>query len=148
MALNLESLLGGSLADAVGGIISKFKLDPAKKAEFQAALDADKALLDQKQLEMQSKLQDAVSQEIQSSADIIKLEAQSSSWLPKNVRPLLLLLWGLAITVNPIVAIISGIFGHPIQQIVLDPWVYKLTVIGYTGYVAARSFDKYQQSNQ
>lgn len=148
MSFNLESVLGGSLADAVGGIISKFKLDPAKKAEFQAALDADKALLDQKQLDMQSKLEDAVSKEIESAADIIKLEAQSTSWLPKNVRPLLLLMWGLIITFNPLVAIISQFTAHPIPQVTLDPWVYKLTVIGYTGYVAARSFDKYQQSNK
>src|SRR5712672_1787010 len=105
MAFNLGSLLGGTLGSAVKDIVGSFKLDPAKKAEFQAAVDENKALIDQKQLDLDGKLQDSITTEIQSAAEIIKSEAGSQSWLPRNVRPLLLLLWGCLITFNQIVPI-------------------------------------------
>ena len=62
------------------------------------------------------------------------------------MRPLLLLMWGSMITFNPAVSIVSQFTARPIQPIMLDDWIYKLTAIGFTGYVAARSFDKYKSA--
>ena len=143
MGLNLSSIIGGNVASFVKDAIGAFKLDPAKKAEYQAAVDENAALLAQKQLEIEGKLQDAISTEIQSAADIIKAEAGSQSWLPRNVRPFLLLVWGLTIAANALLPLIARVTGRAIEPVVLDSWLYQLTAIGFTGYVTARSFDKY-----
>jgi hypothetical protein len=141
--LNLQSLIGGSIADAFAKVVGVFKVDPT--AKMQAETDLQKI-----QLELQSKLQDAISNEITASAEIIKSEAQSQSWLPRNVRPLLLLLWGLLITFNyflPLLAHFAQAF-QGMQPLVLPDWLYKLTAIGFTGYVTARTWEKVTTSDQ
>lgn len=141
MAL-LDQVFGGGLGALVKNVVGSFKLDPEKKAEFQAAIDENAALLAQKQLELQSKYQDAITEEVKASAEVIKLEAQSQSWLPRNVRPLLMLLWGGAIAMNIYLPLIAKLAGVQIEQLVIDPWVYKMTTICVTGYVGFRSIEK------
>lgn len=143
----LESILGGGVGKLVKDVVGTFHLDPEKKAEFQAAVDANKAALDSKQLDLESKVQDAIAAEVQSAAEVIKAEAQSQSWLPRNVRPLLLLLWGASITFNLLVPIIARLWVPGLQPLQLDPWVYKLTAIGFTGYVTARTWEKVSDKN-
>ncbi|SRR6266478_2079925 len=131
----LAKLVGGSVGDAVQKIVGTFKPDPALVVQKQAEIEEIK-------LELQGKLQDAVANEVTQAAEIIKVEAGSQSWLPRNVRPLLLLLWGLAITFNLVVPIVARFWIHDMQPLALPDWVYKLTAIGFTGYVAARSTEK------
>ena len=135
MAFDFASLIGGSIGDAFQKIMSVFKVDPTAAMQAQSEIEKIK-------LELAGKLQDAVSNEITESAKIITAEAQSQSWLPRNVRPLLLLLWGLAITFNALVPIIARFWIAGLQPFPLDPWVYKLTAIGFTGYVTARTWEK------
>lgn len=135
MALNIQSIIGGNVADAFAKVVSVFKVDPTVALE-------KKTEIDKIQLETQNKIQDALTAEVENAASIIKAEAQSQSWLPRNVRPLLLLLWGLAITMNAFVPIIARFWIPDFQPFALDPWVYKLTAIGFTGYVAFRSAEK------
>jgi VIT1/CCC1 family predicted Fe2+/Mn2+ transporter len=140
MAFNLASLIGGSVGDAVAKIVSVFKVPPEKALEAQTEIKKI-------ELELAGKLQDAISNEITQSAEIIRAEAGSQSWLPRNVRPLLLLLWGLAITFNAIVPIIARFWIPGLQAFPLDPWVYKLTAIGFTGYVTARTWEKVKDAD-
>lgn len=140
MGFNLSSIIGSSIGDAFAKIVGVFKVDPTKAMEAQSELAKI-------QLDLQGKLQDAITSEIQSSAEIIKAEAESQSWLPRNVRPLLLLLWGLAITFNASVPIIARFWIPGLQAFPLDPWVYKLTAIGFTGYVTARTWEKVKDSD-
>jgi len=135
MGFSLSSIIGGSIGSAFKDIASVFKVDPTVALE-------KKTELDKIQLELEGKLQDAVSNEITQSAEIIKAEAGSQSWLPRNVRPLLLLVWGLLITFNFFLPLVAQLFHYVIQPLVLDPWVYKLTAIGFTGYVTARTWEK------
>lgn len=141
MGLNLSSLIGGSIGDAFAKIVGCFKVDPTVALEKQAEITKI-------QLELQSKVEDAVSNEITQAGEIIKAEANSQSWLPRNVRPLLLLLWGLAITFNAIIPTIARFWIPDLPPPVpLDPWVYKLTAIGFTGYVTARTWEKVTDSD-
>lgn len=141
MAL-LETIIGGNVGKLFQDVVGAFKLSPQKKAEFQSIIDENSAALAQKQLELEGKIQDAISQEVASSAEIIKAEAQSQSWLPRNVRPLLLLMWGTLITTNFVLPLVAQFANITVVPLVLDAWVYKLTAIGYTGYVGFRSFEK------
>lgn len=86
--------------------------------------------------------------ETQGATEIIKAEAQSQSWLARNVRPLLLLAWGALVTLNFAVPIVARLWVHDLQPLTLDPWVYKLTAIGFTGYVTARTWEKVTDSDK
>ena len=147
MGLDIGSILGGGLASTVKGIVGAFKLDPEKKAEFEAAVDEHAAEFKLAELQLQSKVQDAMTAEIQTAAANIQSESNSQSWIPRNVRPLLLLLWGCLITFNPLVAIITQFTAHPMTPIVLDSWIYKLTAIGFTGYSTLRTFEKWKDAD-
>jgi hypothetical protein len=100
MGFNVSEIIGGSIGDAFAKIVGVFKASPDKVLEAQTELSKIQA-------ELTGKLQDAISTEITAAGEIIKTEANSQSWLPRNVRPLLLLLWGLAITFNAVVPIIA-----------------------------------------
>ncbi len=139
---NLAQILGGTLGESVKGIVGAFKADPTKIAELKSLVDQNAAVLAEKQLELEGKIQDAISQEIQSAAEIIKAEANSQSWLPRNVRPLLLMMWGSVITFNLVVPIIARFWIPTLEPLKLDSWVYELTAIGFTGYVTARTWEK------
>ena len=131
----LAQIFGGNIGDSVAKIISLFKVYPNVAAAN--ALELQKI-----QAELVSKQMDAASAEMEAAKQIIVAEAQSQSWLPRNVRPLLLLLWGLAITFNAVVPIIARFWMPGLQPFPLDPWVYKLTAVGFTGYVTARTWEK------
>jgi hypothetical protein len=137
----LATILGSNLGDTVAKVVGVFKLSPEQAAEHAAELAKIQA-------DLTAKTVDAATAEMNASAEVIKAEAQSQSWLPRNVRPLLLLLWGLAITLNSIVPIFVRVWMPEFQVVALDPWVYKLTAIGFTGYVTARTWEKVTNSDQ
>lgn len=147
MAFDLGTILGSNLGSMFKDIVGTFKLDPAKKAELQAAIDENAQQIALKQLDLQGKLQDAVSNEVSQAADVIKAEANSQSWLPRNVRPACLAAWAFLITFNYFIPIVAQLFHNQLTPIVLDPWVYKLTAIGFTGYVTARTWEKVKDSD-
>lgn len=140
MAFDLSSIIGGSVGDAFQKVMSVFKVDPTVALQKQTEIEEIK-------LQLAGKLQDQVAQEINRSADVISQEAKSQSWLPRNVRPLLLLLWGLCITFNQVVPLFARFWIPGLQPLALDPWVYKLTAIGFTGYVTARTWEKVTNSD-
>lgn len=125
------------LINPIAGILDKIIPDKNAAAQAKAALA---------QMMAQGQL-NAEAQELQSSGDIIKAEANSQSWLPRNVRPLLLLLWGLLITFNEVIPMIARLWYPNLQPMQLDPWVFKLTAIGFTGYVTARTWEKVTNSD-
>jgi|SRR5690348_7290015 len=140
MAFSLTNIIGGSIGDAFAKIVGAFKVDPTKALEAQTELSKI-------QLELQGKIEDAITTEIQQSADVIKAEAQSQSWLPRNVRPMLLAAWGFLITFNFFIPLVSQLFHYNVTPLVLDPWVYKLTAVGFTGYVTARTWEKVKDAD-
>lgn len=140
MGFNLKDFIGDNIGDAIAKAASAFKAPPEKVLEAKVETDRIQA-------EITEKMVDQVSQEIQSAADIIKAEAQSQSWLPRNVRPLLLLIWGLAISFNIVVPIVARFWLPTIQPLVISDWIYKLTAIGFTGYVTARTWEKVKDAD-
>jgi hypothetical protein len=138
----LAKLVGGSVGDAVQKIVGTFKVDPALALE-------KKTELEEIQLQLQGKLEDALSNEVTQAAEVIKAEANSQSWLPRNVRPLLLLLWGSLITFNYFLPLLAHFSSHfaGMQPLTLPDWLYKLTAIGFSGYVTARTFEKFTNTD-
>lgn len=147
MAFNIGTLLGSNLGQMFKDIVGTFKASPDKVLEMQEMIQNNAAAVQQKQLELDGKLQDAVAKEIEESAEVIKTEAQSQSWLPRNVRPLLLLLWGSLITLNYVMGVVSQFVRVAYTPLTLPDWLYKLTAIGYTGYVGFRTWEKLKDSD-
>jgi hypothetical protein len=134
----ISNLIGGSIGDAFSKIVGAFKVPPEQVLAAQTQVESIK-------LELQGKLQDALANEVTQSSENIRAEAQSQSWLPRNVRPLLLLFWGSCITFNYMLPLLAHFTSHfaTVQPLVLPDWVYKLTVIGFTGYAGFRTFEKW-----
>lgn len=75
--------------------------------------------------------------ELESAANIIVAEAQGDSWLQRNWRPLLMVMFGVIVANNYIVV---PIFNTPAADIPPDMW--DLLKLGVGGYVVGRSAEK------
>lgn len=75
--------------------------------------------------------------ELQAAADIIVAEAKGESWLQRNWRPLLMVLFGVIVANN---YVIVPIFGTPAADIPPDMW--DLLKLGVGGYVVGRTAEK------
>lgn len=135
LAAKLTGILGGNIGDTIAKVVGVFKLSPEQAA--QHAEDLTKIAAD-----ATAKQTDAAITEMNAAKDVILAEANSQSWLPRNVRPLLLLIWGFTITANAFIPLIARYWVPGLVPFQLDPWIYKLTAIGFTGYVTARTWEK------
>jgi hypothetical protein len=102
----------------------------------------DKAVEDGDQAAaIKAKLQEMVltgqMKEIEAAASIIIAEAQGDSWLQRNWRPMLMVLFGVIVANNYIV---HPWFGAPMLPLPPDMW--ELLKIGVGGYVVGRSVEK------
>jgi len=142
VGFDINSLIGGSIGDAFAKIVGAFKVPPEQVLAAQTQIEEIK-------LQLQGKLQDAIANEVTQSAEVIKAEANSQSWLPRNVRPLLLLFWGVLITFNYFLPLLAHFSSHfaGVQPLTLPDWLYKLVAIGFTGYVTARTFEKWTNTD-
>lgn len=75
--------------------------------------------------------------ELEAAAQIIVAEAQGDSWLQRNWRPLLMVLFGTIVANNYVVV---PLFGTPAADIPPDMW--DLLKLGVGGYVIGRSAEK------
>jgi len=75
--------------------------------------------------------------EIEAAAAVIVAEAQGDSWLQRNWRPLLMVLFGVIIANNYIVAPIAG---GPMMPLPAEMW--DLLKLGIGGYIVGRSGEK------
>ena len=75
--------------------------------------------------------------ELEAAASIIVAEAQGESWLQRNWRPLLMVLFGTIIANN---YMLVPIFGTPAAEIPPDMW--DLLKLGVGGYVVGRTAEK------
>jgi hypothetical protein len=115
------------LVDLAGGVIKDFVPDPTKKLELQSQLS-------EAQLTLTSKAMDISSQLVAAQSSIITAEAQSSSWLEKDWRPMLMLFFAVVIGF----AIFNG--AHDLAGRSIDPNLISdamtIVKIGVGGYVA------------
>ena len=129
---SLQDILGGSLVQAVGGIIDKFHLDPAKKAEIQTAVEANQEAFNEKEMELDGKLNDIAGQNI-------RTDSSSSDAFVRRARPFFLWIMSLALGFNIFVPLFSGGRVHPVP---IDDGLYTLFGTGYLGFAYLRTKEK------
>jgi len=137
----ITSIIGGNVLDGVAKIITLFKVPP--EVAMQNATELAKI-----QADLTSKTTDAITAEINQGGQIITTEANSQSWLARNVRPFLLLVWGLTLTLHELVPIVARFWIPDFSLTPLPDWIFKLTAIGFTGYVTARTWEKVTDSDK
>ena len=121
--LAIDSIISAGLS-----IIDKVIPDPVKKAEAK-----------QKLLELQQK---GELSEIESKMKIIVAEAQSQSWIARNWRPLVMLMFAAVIFNNYILAAWLPLFGIKFAVIEMPKGMWTLLQLGIGGYIAGRSTEK------
>jgi hypothetical protein len=134
---SLTDILGGSLIDSVKGMIGEFHLSPEKKAEIQAAVDANATAIAAKQLELQEKLEDSYQAELQTASANIRAEAGSGDKYTTRARPSFLYAMECILIAN---YLLFPIIGHaPVQFPDALFWLFGSCMLGYTG---ARTWEK------
>jgi hypothetical protein len=129
----LLDLLGDPLSNltkGIGDIIGKFVTDPNQK--LQASMDVAKL-----QEQFQEKLVDADIAFANAQRDVIVAEAKSESWMARNWRPMIMLMFGYIIFHNFIIAQLFSLKTLPVPD---DLWA--LMKLGIGGYVIGRSAEK------
>jgi len=121
---------GKSLVGGVTGLINQFVASPEQKLAAQQAL-----------LELEANYQkEAMAADIsfaQSQAEVIKSEADSQSWMARNWRPVLMLVFTYIIFQDYVVAPLFSL-----KSLVIPPDMWQLLKLGIGGYIAGRSAEK------
>ena len=129
------------ILDIIGGPVSAL-INGAKTLIGQKLTnDADKvqvaAEIDKLQIELQRAVLAADQELANAQRDVIVAEAKSESWLARNWRPILMLVFTYIIFHNYVIA---PIFSAPHAEIPPDMWA--LLKIGVGGYILGRSAEK------
>lgn len=139
----LSTIIGGPLLDGLKGIISEFHLDPAKKAELdshladlQAAAEQADKQLEQKQLELEEKLNDVAGENI-------RTDSSSSDWFVRRARPGFIWIVSLAIGFNLLVlTLVNAFLGKGLTPIAIPTDVMSIFKIAMVGYTGGRTLEK------
>lgn len=130
---SLLKILGSPFKDtigAVGDLLGKFITDPQKKLEAQIELTKI-------EMSFQQSLVTADVEWAKAQADVVKSEAQSASWMARNWRPILMLVFTYLIAHTYIFAPILSLTPLPLPE---EMW--ELLKIGVGGYIVGRSVEK------
>jgi hypothetical protein len=137
MALSITDILGGSAGKFVTDIIGQFHLSKEDQAKFQEAIDANKTVLEAKQIELQEKLEDSYQTELNTASANIRAEMLTGDKFTVRARP------SYIYVVEAILILNYGVLPMLGKTPVAFPselfWLFGSCVFGYTG---ARSWDK------
>jgi Holin of 3TMs, for gene-transfer release len=133
----LETILGSNLGQMVKDVVGTFHLDPEKKAEFQAAVDANANAIALKQLDLQSKAEDELASEVEAASANIRAEAATGNTYTRSARPSFIYVMLVILLFNYIVVP----FTHHTPVAFPDAlfWLFGSCMLGYTG---ARTWEK------
>ena len=141
MAFDLNSIIGGSIGEAFSKIVGAFKVDPTLAMQKQAELA-------ELQANLQAKLQDAISAEIQAQTAVNLQEAKSDKLFVAGWRPWIGWTCGMIFAVNFIVGpIVNWVFvlrGIPGQFPKMDLSEAMPVLLGMLGLGTMRSYEKVQ----
>lgn len=81
---------------------------------------------------------------LKAQSSIIIAEAQGESWLQRNWRPLLMMLFGCIVANNYVIAPYLSMLVGPEAKLILEvpPDMWSLLKLGVSGYVVGRSVEK------
>lgn len=87
-------------------------------------------------------VQQGQTQELQELAKVVVAEAQGSSWLQRNWRPLIMMEFGAIIFNNYIFSPLLVGFGLKMVTLPIPPEMWTLMDLGLSGYIVSRGVEK------
>jgi hypothetical protein len=143
MAFDFTTAVGANLGQVFKDVVGEFHVSAEDKAKFQSLIDANAAVLAQKQIEYQEKIEDSYQTELQTASANIRAEAGSGDKYTSRARPsyIYVTLW----------ILLANYFLFPLigKAPVSFPdalfWLFGSCILGYTG---ARSWDKRSATQQ
>jgi hypothetical protein len=139
----LTEILGGGLGQLIKDIIGQFKLSPEKKAELEAAVEANDQAIRMKEYELTVKAMEAEAAVVDAQKAIIVAEMNQSDPYTKRARPTIVYAGLLAIfLVNVILPYISYFTKAVVPPIELpsDFWYVWGGVCGI--WIVGRSYER------
>ena len=133
----IEGILAflGSVIKPITGMIDNLHTSDEEKLELKNVLTELKNTVTIKVLEYETKLMD-------SQAKIITAEAQGKSWLQRNWRPSIMVMFGAIIFNNYILYPYLSLFWQSAPMLPVPTELWSLLKIGIGGYVIGRSGEK------
>ena len=126
----LADIFGGSLLEGVKSVIGALKLDPAKKAELEAAAIASQVELSRLELELEAKLEEVVTRRVEAVNATMQAEAKSDSWAQRSWRPVVGFTFSAVILNNYVALAYLRPYGLAPVDIPGDIWSAMLVVLG------------------
>ena len=118
----------GEAVKGVTDLVGKFVEDPDKANDLET--------------EIKKSLMGIEKQLIQSQTAVIVAEAKSQSFIAKNWRPMIMLIFGAIILNNYILFPYIQLFGGTAIKLDLPPAMWELLKIGIGGYIVGRTGEK------
>lgn len=134
----LSTIVTGGLGTLVKDVIGTFKLSPEKKAEFDAAIEANAQEVRLKELELEGQLADYTAREIEAASGNIRAEATSGDRYTSRARPSFIYVMLVILSCNYI--LFPLIQRPPLNFPEALFWLFGSCMLGYTG---ARSWEKW-----
>lgn len=125
----------GSLFQPAVDLVDEVHTSDEEKEQLQNQLFELQSTVMSKVMEYESKTLDA-------KASIIKAEAQGTSWLQRNWRPILMLSIVAIVVNNYILFPYLSMFTDKVVMLNLPDKLFTLMTVGVGGYVAGRSGEK------
>jgi hypothetical protein len=144
----LTEIIGGGLGQLVKDIIGQFKLSPEKKAELEAAVEANDQAIRMKEFELTVRAMDAEAAVVDAQKAIIVAEMNQSDPYTKRARPTIVYAGLLAIfLVNVILPYVSYFTKAVVPPISLpaDFWYVWGGVCGI--WIVGRSYERVKGSS-
>lgn len=139
-------IIGGNLGKLVKDVVGTFKLDPTKKAELEAAVDANAHEIQMKEYELTVKSMEAETKLVEQASMNIRAEAQSGDKYTSRARPTFMYVFYCILAFNflflPIVQMVKGVGLENLKPIEFPDIMWEIFIAGYLGYVGVRSFEK------
>lgn len=118
----------GALIPVVGKVLDRVLPDTEARDKAKAELTAA-------MMENAAEMQRAA-------ASVVLAEAQGESWLQRNWRPMLMVLFGFIVANNYVLVPWLRVFGVVVPTLDIPPDMWSLLSVGVGGYVVGRSAEK------
>ena len=125
----------GGLGDLIGSIRTAFTGKESLSSEDRGKIETMLSALEGKVLDLKGKVIDA-------QQSIIVAEAQGGSWMQRNWRPLVMLMFALIIFNNYILFPYLSLFTDKAVMLDTPPELWSMMKIGLGGYIVGRSAEK------
>ena len=125
----------GGIGNLLGSIRTLFTGQEALSSEDRGKIETMLSQLEDKVLELKGKV-------LEAQQSIIVAEAQGDSWLQRNWRPLVMMMFATIIFNNYILYPYLSLFWDEAPLLETPPELWSLMKLGLGGYVAGRSVEK------